>query len=119
MTGCRRIRAPLAGALAAEPDVTVSSFCPVRLRLTSTTSDMVASPRISDHELAAINAAAVTREYNVKPHLGEDYGQEQRRSTELGPDAQTTGRFQRSTGEYLYEFYSREGIMESLLCAAR
>ena len=33
--------------------------------------DMVASPRMSDHELAAINAAAVTREYNVKPHLGE------------------------------------------------
>ena len=32
---------------------------------------MVASPRISDQELATINAAAVTREYNVKPHLGE------------------------------------------------
>lgn len=27
-------------------------------------------PRISDRELAAINAAAVTREYRVQPHLG-------------------------------------------------
>ena len=70
---------------------------------------MVASPRISDHELAAINAAAVTREYNVKPHLGEDLSQERRRSTELRPDAQTTGRFQRSTGEYLYELIHEEG----------
>lgn len=33
---------------------------------------MPPSPRLSDRELAAINAAAVTREYNVKPHLGED-----------------------------------------------
>ena len=33
---------------------------------------MPASPRLSDRELAAINAAAVTREYNVKPHLGEE-----------------------------------------------
>ena len=31
---------------------------------------MVADPRISDRELAAINAAAVTREYRVQPHLG-------------------------------------------------
>lgn len=31
---------------------------------------MVADPRLSDRELAAINAAAVTREYHVKPHLG-------------------------------------------------
>ena len=50
--------------------------CPWFLSLTLparfTTLDMVASPRISDQELAAINAAAVTREYNVKPHLGED-----------------------------------------------
>ncbi|KAF7797407.1 hypothetical protein EIP86_008602 [Pleurotus ostreatoroseus] len=30
---------------------------------------MVADPRISDKELAAINAAAVTREYRVQPHL--------------------------------------------------
>jgi hypothetical protein len=30
-----------------------------------------ADPRVSDKELAAINAAAVTREYRVKPHLGE------------------------------------------------
>ncbi|CCM03544.1 uncharacterized protein FIBRA_05678 [Fibroporia radiculosa] len=30
---------------------------------------MVADPRISDKELAAINAAAVTREYTVKPHI--------------------------------------------------
>ncbi|TFY52217.1 hypothetical protein EVJ58_g10138 [Rhodofomes roseus] len=30
---------------------------------------MAADPRLSDKELAAINAAAVTREYNVKPHL--------------------------------------------------
>lgn len=33
---------------------------------------MVADPRISDKELAAINAAAVTREYSVQPHLGEE-----------------------------------------------
>ena len=31
---------------------------------------MVSDPRISDRELAAINAAAVTREYRVQPHLG-------------------------------------------------
>jgi hypothetical protein len=30
-----------------------------------------ADPRVSDKELAAINAAAVTREYRVQPHLGE------------------------------------------------
>lgn len=58
---------------AAGPDVTVSerlSSSPFPLRLT--TLDMPPSPRLSDRELAAINAAAVTREYNVKPHLGED-----------------------------------------------
>lgn len=33
---------------------------------------MVADPRLSDRELAAINAAAVTREYTVQPHLGEN-----------------------------------------------
>lgn len=27
--------------------------------------------RLSDKELANINAAAVTKEYGVKPHLGE------------------------------------------------
>lgn len=32
---------------------------------------MVADPRISDRELAAINAAAVTKEYRVQPHLGK------------------------------------------------
>ena len=32
---------------------------------------MAPSPRLSDRELAAINAAAVTKEYSVKPHLGE------------------------------------------------
>ena len=31
---------------------------------------MVVDTRISDSELAAINAAAVTREYRVQPHLG-------------------------------------------------
>lgn len=31
---------------------------------------MAADPRMSDGELAAINAAAVTREYRVQPHLG-------------------------------------------------
>lgn len=31
---------------------------------------MAADPRLSDKELAAINAAAVTREYRVQPHLG-------------------------------------------------
>ena len=34
------------------------------------TTVMVVDPRISDTELAAINAAAVTREYRVQPHLG-------------------------------------------------
>ena len=33
-------------------------------------STMSSGPRLSDKELAAINAAAVTREYNVQPHLG-------------------------------------------------
>jgi V-type H+-transporting ATPase subunit B len=32
---------------------------------------MAPDPRMSDGELAQINAAAVTREYNVKPHLGK------------------------------------------------
>lgn len=32
---------------------------------------MAPGPRLSDKELAAINAAAVTREYTVKPHLGK------------------------------------------------
>lgn len=32
---------------------------------------MAPNPRLSDKELAQINAAAVTREYSVKPHLGE------------------------------------------------
>lgn len=31
---------------------------------------MAPSPRISDKELSNINAAAVTREYRVQPHLG-------------------------------------------------
>lgn len=31
---------------------------------------MAPSPRLSDKELANINAAAVTREYSVKPHIG-------------------------------------------------
>lgn len=31
---------------------------------------MVVDVRMSDRELAAINAAAVTREYRVQPHLG-------------------------------------------------
>jgi V-type H+-transporting ATPase subunit B len=31
---------------------------------------MSGSPRISDKELAQINAAAVTKEYRVQPHLG-------------------------------------------------
>jgi hypothetical protein len=31
---------------------------------------MTSGARISDGELAAINAAAVTQEYRVKPHLG-------------------------------------------------
>ncbi len=37
----------------------------------STVQDKMADARLSDKELAAINAAAVTREYRVKPHLGE------------------------------------------------
>jgi V-type H+-transporting ATPase subunit B len=31
---------------------------------------MASGAQISDGELAAINAAAVTREYRVQPHLG-------------------------------------------------
>jgi hypothetical protein len=31
----------------------------------------MSDPRMSDKEMAAINAAAVTQEYRVKPHLGE------------------------------------------------
>lgn len=31
---------------------------------------MAPDPRLSDKELHAINAAAVTREYNVNPRLG-------------------------------------------------
>ena len=31
---------------------------------------MASGARISDGELASINAAAVTREYRVQPHLG-------------------------------------------------
>jgi len=34
---------------------------------------MVADPRMSDQEMAAINAAAVTREYRVQPHLGKEF----------------------------------------------
>jgi len=30
----------------------------------------MADARLSDRELAAINAAAVTKEYRVQPHLG-------------------------------------------------
>lgn len=30
----------------------------------------MSDPRISDQELARINAAAVTKEYRVQPHLG-------------------------------------------------
>lgn len=32
---------------------------------------MAPDPRISDKELANINAAAAVREYSVQPHLGE------------------------------------------------
>ncbi len=32
---------------------------------------MPGDPRMSDREMAAINAAAVTKEYRVQPHLGE------------------------------------------------
>jgi len=35
---------------------------------------MVSDPRMSDKELAAINAAAVTAEYHVMPHLGKHSG---------------------------------------------
>ena len=31
---------------------------------------IMSDPRISDQELARINAAAVTKEYRVQPHLG-------------------------------------------------
>ena len=48
--------------------------CGVRLSLhpPHLRANMVADPRLSDRELAAINAAAVTREYNVQPNLGEE-----------------------------------------------
>jgi len=42
---------------------------------------MVADPRINDRELAAINAAAVTREYHVQPHLGASDNQKLSRRT--------------------------------------
>jgi hypothetical protein len=35
------------------------------------TTNMVQDPRISRSELAAINAAAVTKEYYIQPHIGE------------------------------------------------
>lgn len=35
--------------------------------------EMPPSPRLSDKELAALNVAAVTKEYNVKPHLGTSH----------------------------------------------
>lgn len=44
---------------------------------------MAPSPRLSDKELAAINAAAVTREYTVKPHLGTRVVQMERISVNL------------------------------------
>lgn len=48
------------------------SFCPHRTYFYSSVPDrMAGDPRISDRELAAINAAAVTKEYRVQPHLGE------------------------------------------------
>jgi len=34
---------------------------------------MTSDARISDGELAAINAAAVTREFRIQPHLGADH----------------------------------------------
>lgn len=61
---------------------------------------MAADPRISDRELAAINAAAVTREYRVQPHLGA-----LRRTRTTGAALilllQTIAPFQRLTGELL------------------
>lgn len=39
-------------------------------RLTIQLRIMAPDPRLSDKELAAINAAAVTQEYRVQPHLG-------------------------------------------------
>lgn len=38
----------------------------------SSICSMASGPRLSDAELAGINAAAVTREYRVQPHLGEE-----------------------------------------------
>jgi hypothetical protein len=51
------------------------SGTPLRLGLSTfplfTFITMAPDPRLSDKELAAINAAAVTQEYRVQPHLGE------------------------------------------------
>lgn len=61
------------GRLTACPPCRSSTARPWSLHSTSsnqTPSRMAADPRISDRELAAINAAAVTREYRVQPHLG-------------------------------------------------
>ena len=59
---------------------------------------MAADPRISDRELAAINAAAVTREYRVQPHLGA-YEKHQMCSAVLDLLLQTTAPSQPLTGE--------------------
>ena len=62
---------------------------------------MVADPRISDKELAAINAAAVTREYNVQPHLGmESLDDLQEAALSLGAFLQTTAPSLPLTGGY-------------------
>lgn len=55
---------------------------------------MVADPRISDKELAAINAAAVTKEYRVQPHLGLSFTV----CVSTAHLEQTTGRFLLLTG---------------------
>jgi len=48
-------------------------FCWLALEAAAQDANMTATKaRISDKELAAINAAAVTREYRVTPHLGKN-----------------------------------------------
>ena len=103
--------------VAAGPDVTLSREPQILpLPPPSIPDDMVASPRLSDHELAVINAAAVTREYNVKPHLGELCLKSGSRG-ELIRSTQITGRCPPSTGKSPRTLV--DAIVESIVRAVR
>lgn len=53
-------------SLSLRSSLSVNSYDVLSLKF----SKMAHDPRMSDREIAAINAAAVTREYRVQPHLG-------------------------------------------------